>query len=767
MVLGRGFVKFDGNAVANGIQGVKPKSAQKPRDPSICPLLPSEDSSNGVSPKYPPTMWEKIHRQESQKIETTPPVLWPSTSSTAQADNEEKQQQERVNQEVPKAKPGVKIPQLKANKLDDISRQRAKEFLSEFGHGTEADGANENQLRQEPTERQDSKVLTWTPFDDDEPVQDDRNKWNSGQRGGTQAQTRVEQWGRNLEKARVPSRSEPTSFSPEKLSANDTLKLQDSRENGKELKGSPFPNKERSVDDSIDDGSIESQEESQEESFKDNIFMSLNPTEQPSVIVNNLAKHQDNQSKNGTEPVDGTKQRQSLSLEGQKTLTDVLFAGNNYKTPRELLSPPRELTPSDHHTFEAPSKKSSNGNDQNSLLHKFVKRAAPMMKTGAITAAQEAQIRRAAEQLGIQLHGAAPKEEGAEYPIPVPLDVKLVNSAHTRSSYKMAKKEVVRRQSIHFKRNISPTTKSLLDTESDFDCDSMSDLNSASHCSSRTRHINLLIDTKSADSGSDSILTYPRALQESHSPEHKGSSNAANRDPITGAKLEPEETGIPRKVSAAKRDREATRITVLASSDAEPLGATLEEIDMLNKFLSVAGPEFKGSKLSIEDREKIHDAALGAGLPETFINKVLDQSAGIIRWDEASVSSERSSLVGSRTMHKHRIQHPNTPGGSTCAGSSLRTKSTVDSDMSDSTRYTKDAESISCYTDDMTRRTPKTEVAGGYGCVGNFNEYFWMGSNLAGQEMMENVAAVMSGDSSSVRSDDMTWDTRERRRTRS
>jgi hypothetical protein len=71
-----------------------------------------------------------------------------------------------------------------------------------------------------------------------------------------------------------------------------------------------------------------------------------------------------------------------------------------------------------------------------------------------------------------------------------------------------------------------------------------------------------------------------------------------------------------------------------------PLGASVDEIENINKFLKIAGASFDGSQLSIEEREDLHDKAQEAGLPEAFINRILDQSAGIITtWEQRSVLS--------------------------------------------------------------------------------------------------------------------------------
>ena len=144
---------------------------------------------------------------------------------------------------------------------------------------------------------------------------------------------------------------------------------------------------------------------------------------------------------------------------------------------------------------------------------------------------------------------------------------------------------------------------------------------------------------------------------------------------------------------------------------------------MLNLFMSIAGPKLSKSDLTGDDREQIHNTAVRMGLPDGFINKVLDQSVGILRWeDDQSVKS-----CGS--------------------GESLAamTKQTIETGTTQSTTYTRDEESISY----QTLGQHRGELYEGYGCFGNFKSSFWLESGMAADEIRQNVAAVISRDSES------------------
>ena len=201
----------------------------------------------------------------------------------------------------------------------------------------------------------------------------------------------------------------------------------------------------------------------------------------------------------------------------------------------------------------------------------------------------------------------------------------------------------------------------------------------------------------------------------------------------------------------------------------KPIGSTMEEIALLNKFLIIAGPNFNGVDLTVEERERIHDEALKSNIPENFLNRILDQSAGILRWEDSSVLSA-SSLLTERSNWKRRGQSSkyvaNTPGGS----SSIRTRNTV---STSSTFYSKrsrgtelfstvsgmgdnPSSSLSVNTRDDTvydggiHAPPPSVVAaaGGWTCMFNSQKNFW--SDLQSQVINTVGAAVVGGDADSI-----------------
>jgi hypothetical protein len=152
-----------------------------------------------------------------------------------------------------------------------------------------------------------------------------------------------------------------------------------------------------------------------------------------------------------------------------------------------------------------------------------------------------------------------------------------------------------------------------------------------------------------------------------------------------------------------------------------PVGSSLNEINMINIFLSVAEPYFdgSGSHLSTQECKELHDRARKAGLTETFTNKMLDQSAGILMYEINGVCYVSKTETSP-------------------SGRSFQTKSTAASSSSD---YIYDEEGF-------TRKTPKAESK--FGC---FKSTFWAeSSNIVGAEMIENVKSALSGDSDSVSS---------------
>lgn len=371
-------------------------------------------------------------------------------------------------------------------------------------------------------------------------------------------------------------------------------------------------------------------------------------------------------------------------------------------------------------------------------------------------------------------------------------------------SFRAAQRSVKLQDSIHFRKQ-SPNSISLLDSASDFYSDAVSGVHSMSvvaDSSARLSHTGSVIET-TGSAGSVSALTNPHNPQPTRTGSSDSQEDQSDRDisqSTSRTKLEPEETGVHEEKRASSVHARAARmeqmvkerlqvmgigagsssqkdstneLDVKKSLDAtsaskglpprkdnsirlersvrkrhmvpvasKPLGATTEEIEMLNKFLIVAGPKLHTSSLTMDDREAIHNMAIEAGLPEEFVNKILDQTAGIIRWEEQSIGTVQ-------TMDS-------TEADITVAGSepSLRSKHTINSEYSGSTVYTRDTEAISYDSYDMRRRTPKTEVMGGFSCFDSFKSTFWVEAGLAGDDMMDNVAAVISTDSID------SWDTR-------
>ena len=194
----------------------------------------------------------------------------------------------------------------------------------------------------------------------------------------------------------------------------------------------------------------------------------------------------------------------------------------------------------------------------------------------------------------------------------------------------------------------------------------------------------------------------------------------------------------------------------------KPIGSSLEEIDLLNRFLKVAGPNFNGMDLTIIERERIHDDALRSGIPENFLNTILDQSAGILRWEDRSVVSN-SSLTTERSFwgSRRRSKHANTPGGS-----SVRTRNTATTSSTFSWRsrgtglYSSGMDnpsSLSVTTRDYSNcEASQASVPGGWTCMFNLQKHFW--SDLQSQ-VVNTVGVAIVGESESVHSDDISWET--------
>lgn len=165
------------------------------------------------------------------------------------------------------------------------------------------------------------------------------------------------------------------------------------------------------------------------------------------------------------------------------------------------------------------------------------------------------------------------------------------------------------------------------------------------------------------------------------------------------------------------------------STMATPLGATNQEIDALNRFLSVVGPDFNGRSVSFANRKEIYDNARKVGLNKVMVNKFLDQSAGITTVELTSTLSDLSACSTYST-----------------STASLRLAKSASSDQTSVTGYTKDTENISYY--NLPRTSPHTDV--NYGCSDTFKKYFWIESKKAGQDILESLGAVVIGDNESV-----------------
>jgi hypothetical protein len=167
------------------------------------------------------------------------------------------------------------------------------------------------------------------------------------------------------------------------------------------------------------------------------------------------------------------------------------------------------------------------------------------------------------------------------------------------------------------------------------------------------------------------------------------------------------------------------------SNMATPLGATTQEIDALNRFLSVVGPDFNGRNVSFADRKEIYDSARKVGLNKVMVNKLLDQCAGVSTVELASTFSDLSACSTYST-----------------STTSMRLTKSASSDQTSTTSYTKESDNISYY--NLPRTSPHTDT--NYGCVGldTFKKSFWKESRKTGQDILESLGAVVIGDNESV-----------------
>jgi len=183
-----------------------------------------------------------------------------------------------------------------------------------------------------------------------------------------------------------------------------------------------------------------------------------------------------------------------------------------------------------------------------------------------------------------------------------------------------------------------------------------------------------------------------------------------------------------RKILAEHRKRQSMKgcSNSLSRKKEKPLGASLDEIEMMNTFLTVAGPNFDGP-LCKKEMEDLHDRSRQVGLPVEFTNRMLDQSAGILMWEkknEPNIAQEQVS--------------PNIE--------TFQTRDTEVFSITPPLFLSTDDETFD--EEGFTRKTPNEESTFG-ACFKNF--FLADASNIVGTDMIENVQAALSGDSESKR----------------
>ncbi|KAG7359639.1 hypothetical protein IV203_034737 [Nitzschia inconspicua] len=381
---------------------------------------------------------------------------------------------------------------------------------------------------------------------------------------------------------------------------------------------------------------------------------------------------------------------------------------------------------------QTPAESITNEPDIHDPLLQLSKLSVPILNVGSVSLTGKLPIKFAAEK------DIDETEQPFKGQVQIPLNVEVKKrSDRTKSNNKDPNSNTIgsksRNQRHPHETMISPSTGSLLDNVTE-----ISDpLSASATCQSMSNSDAYLepVDLKSLHSSSVSSLSFQGKLLSKSSEDESTFSGPIRRKPVPNIKIprgptrrkDSDFTFVAEQLQETlPRDKKGTK----------PLGASEFEIKMINKFLAIAGPEFDGSHLSIEQREIIHNNALKAGLSETFINRMLDQSAGILSWEQTSTVSDQHS-----EKSKSRKAVLETPSGST---RTIRTKDTAD----DITKVT----TGSSYSDDFTydedgfvRKSPKEDT---FSCLKNI---FWMeSSNVVGDDMAENILAVMSADSESL-----------------
>ncbi|KAL3939653.1 MAG: hypothetical protein SGBAC_005654 [Bacillariaceae sp.] len=182
------------------------------------------------------------------------------------------------------------------------------------------------------------------------------------------------------------------------------------------------------------------------------------------------------------------------------------------------------------------------------------------------------------------------------------------------------------------------------------------------------------------------------------------------------------------------------------SNMTDPLGATPQEIDALNRFLSVVGPNFNGRNLSFGNRKDIYDGARKVGLNKVLVDKFLDQSAGIATVDieEASSYNDISPCSTYSSTYSRSIKWAKSEYSdqTSATGYSRYSDNTRDSDNSGSIHYKY-----------LPRTGDSPHANQNAGCKGIFGEFFWHDSKKAtkdifrkGQDILESIGVVVAGE---------------------
>ncbi len=754
-VLRRRFQKFDENVAESILQETTKTPAttignkKSSRDPSFGLLLETPSATQRPNSFAEWNTFEEHilpfeSDDEKQNATLEPPYLSHSQESVTKSISQESQKENKL----------MKIPLLKANRLDDIRHNRAKEILSEVKKDTKG-GAKVSPVNQdimpsfepsEPVSFEENKMNSnlpvtidlpgWTPFEAGFPASLPENLMNEehdcsgwdcfGQMPiitseGSASQIVVDVLpsitpGDNSSSKNCEAIDQEKDCTSSEISMPSTVNIENVLENAEVPWEQASQSDIISVQENSGDGSVK-------------IFLNLkcNTNVSEEILVPDSPPHL---------PEDDSEATFSLGLEminetnSRRTSTQTTHRLSLCYDRQELLSPVVALptTPEGalaEDTVANVAEKTMryernmpNTEDQT----KRYERKLPMEK---IVEADDTVKKNISPVSRLKQNSGSPKSVNVASKLadktpdrkrrchsPLVLDVQ-----HEEAFFRSARQRIQMKRSIHFPTKTSPKTQSssLLDADID-DSDTVSEdqsrsasIESASEYGGKS---NIIIDTSSFHSGDVSAMTYPHVLKLSddscvESGKHKSAwtANSERTEKSSSRHVGVQHSKRPQKTKA------------------KPLGSSTQEIKMLNTFLSVVGRKLHASTLSIDEREEIHNRAIKAGLPEDFVNKILDQTAGIVRWEEQS--------VGTIT---------------TCESTEMssRSKHSVSSVDSQSTRYMKDDESISYDSFREMKSTSKDMDEGGYGCFQNFKSSFWLQGGIAGDDMVENVTAAFS-----------------------